>query len=97
MTTTPSTAVSLPDHDGLSIIELFPQDEDRSLQTMRLPAQITVGAGLFECAHLGPDREQHHRRGRLTTGGAEPPRTRRRWAKVSSWPGTARRLRGRRS
>lgn len=37
--------------DALSIIELFPQDEDWSLQTMRLLAQVAVGgADLFECA-----------------------------------------------
>ncbi|MGJ3508163.1 alpha/beta hydrolase family protein [Enemella sp. A6] len=37
--------------DGLAIIELFPQDEDWSLQTMRLLAQVAVGgADLFECA-----------------------------------------------
>lgn len=36
--------------DALSIIELFPQDEDWSLQTMRLLAQVAVGgADLFEC------------------------------------------------
>jgi dipeptidyl aminopeptidase/acylaminoacyl peptidase len=37
--------------DSLSLIELFPQDEDWSLQTMRLLAQVAVGgADLFECA-----------------------------------------------
>lgn len=37
--------------DALSLIELFPQDEDWSLQTMRLLAQVSVGgADLFECA-----------------------------------------------
>lgn len=37
--------------DALSIIELFPQDEDWSLQTMRLLSQVAVGgADLFECA-----------------------------------------------
>ena len=37
--------------DALSTIELFPQDEDWSLQTMRLLAQVAVGgADLFECA-----------------------------------------------
>ena len=37
--------------DALSLIELFPQDEDWSLQTMRLLAQVAVGgADLFECA-----------------------------------------------
>lgn len=36
--------------DALSLIELFPQDEDWSLQTMRLLAQVAVGgADLFEC------------------------------------------------
>src|SRR5699024_1949914 len=44
MTETPTT-------NALSLIELFPQDEDWSLQTMRLLAQISVGgADLFECA-----------------------------------------------
>lgn len=37
--------------DALTIIELFPQDEDWSLQTMRLLAQVASGgADLFECA-----------------------------------------------
>ncbi|WP_213571178.1 alpha/beta fold hydrolase [Rhodococcus sp. USK13] len=37
--------------DSLSVIELFPQHEDWSLQTMRLLAQVAVGgADLFECA-----------------------------------------------
>jgi dienelactone hydrolase len=37
--------------DALSLIELFPQDEDWSLQTMRLLAQVAVGgADLFECS-----------------------------------------------
>ncbi|GAA4889579.1 alpha/beta hydrolase family protein [Streptomonospora salina] len=37
--------------DALSIIELFPQHEDWSLQTMRLLAQVAVGGSdLFECA-----------------------------------------------
>jgi dipeptidyl aminopeptidase/acylaminoacyl peptidase len=37
--------------DALSTIELFPQDEDWSIQTMRLLAQVPVGgADLFECA-----------------------------------------------
>lgn len=37
--------------DALTIIELFPQEEDWSLQTMRLLAQVAVGgADLFECA-----------------------------------------------
>jgi len=37
--------------DGLQLIELFPQQEDWSLQTMRLLAQVAVGgADLFECA-----------------------------------------------
>jgi dipeptidyl aminopeptidase/acylaminoacyl peptidase len=37
--------------DALSLIELFPQHEDWSLQTMRLLAQVAVGgADLFECA-----------------------------------------------
>ncbi|MBB4931151.1 dipeptidyl aminopeptidase/acylaminoacyl peptidase [Lipingzhangella halophila] len=37
--------------DPLSIIELFPQHEDWSLQTMRLLAQVAVGGSdLFECA-----------------------------------------------
>ncbi|WP_062214063.1 S9 family peptidase [Streptomyces sp. NBRC 109706] len=42
---------SRPDGDALAIIELFPQDEDWSLQTMRLLAQVAVGGSdLFECA-----------------------------------------------
>lgn len=46
---TETSAVS--NRDSLSIIELFPQDEDWSLQTMRLLAQVAVGgADLFECA-----------------------------------------------
>lgn len=37
--------------DELQLIELFPQNEDWSLQTMRLLAQVAVGgADLFECA-----------------------------------------------
>lgn len=37
--------------DALQLIELFPQDEDWSIQTMRLLAQVAVGgADLFECA-----------------------------------------------
>lgn len=37
--------------DPLSLVELFPQDEDWSLQTMRLLSQVAVGgADLFECA-----------------------------------------------
>ncbi|WP_293783279.1 S9 family peptidase [uncultured Aeromicrobium sp.] len=37
--------------DALSTIELFPQDEDWSIQTMRLLAQVAVGgADLFECS-----------------------------------------------
>lgn len=37
--------------DALSLIELFPQDEDWSLQTMRLLSQVAVGgADLFECS-----------------------------------------------
>jgi dipeptidyl aminopeptidase/acylaminoacyl peptidase len=44
-----SAAVS--NQDALSLISLFPQDEDWSLQTMRLLAQVAVGgADLFECA-----------------------------------------------
>ncbi len=40
-----------PQSDALSIIELFPQHEDWSLQTMRLLAQVAVGGSdLFECA-----------------------------------------------
>ena len=44
--------VSTPTNaDALTVIELFPQDEDWSLQTMRLLAQVAVGgADLFECA-----------------------------------------------
>jgi dienelactone hydrolase len=50
--------------DALSVIELFPQDEDWSLQTMRLLAQVAVGgADLFECARTAA------RIGRTTTDG----------------------------
>lgn len=43
--------VEVANQDALSIIELFPQNEDWSLQTMRLLAQVAVGgADLFECA-----------------------------------------------
>lgn len=39
--------------DALATIELFPQDEDWSIQTMRLLAQVAVGgADLFECARV---------------------------------------------
>lgn len=44
-------APTVSNEDALSIIELFPQDEDWSLQTMRLLAQVAVGGpDLFECA-----------------------------------------------
>ncbi|WP_340539303.1 alpha/beta hydrolase family protein [Nocardioides sp. GXZ039] len=44
-------AATAENRDALSTIELFPQDEDWSLQTMRLLAQVAVGgADLFECA-----------------------------------------------
>lgn len=44
-------APTASNEDALSLIELFPQDEDWSLQTMRLLAQVAVGgADLFECA-----------------------------------------------
>lgn len=44
-------ASTVPNRDALSVIELFPQNEDWSLQTMRLLAQVAVGgADLFECA-----------------------------------------------
>src|ERR687895_31728 len=44
-------AASAGNADALSLIELFPQNEDWSLQTMRLLAQVPVGgADLFECA-----------------------------------------------
>ncbi|WP_409186590.1 alpha/beta hydrolase family protein [Amycolatopsis sp. VS8301801F10] len=50
--------------DALSVIELFPQNEDWSLQTMRLLAQVAVGgADLFECARTAA------RIGRTTTDG----------------------------
>ena len=50
--------------DALSLIELFPQDEDWSLQTMRLLSQVAVGgADLFECARTAA------RIGRKTTDG----------------------------
>jgi dipeptidyl aminopeptidase/acylaminoacyl peptidase len=39
--------------DELTLIELFPQNEDWSLQTMRLLAQVASGgADLFECARV---------------------------------------------
>ncbi|MFK4548106.1 dienelactone hydrolase [Streptomyces tendae] len=58
-----STSVA-ENRDALSIIELFPQDEDWSLQTMRLLAQVAVGgADLFECARTA------NRIGRTTTDG----------------------------
>lgn len=42
---------AVSNRDVLSVIELFPQNEDWSLQTMRLLAQVAVGgADLFECA-----------------------------------------------
>ncbi|OBI75773.1 hypothetical protein A9X01_04480 [Mycobacterium asiaticum] len=48
MTTSGST---VSNQDALSVIELFPQDEDWSIQTMRLLAQVSVGgADLFECS-----------------------------------------------
>lgn len=51
MTSTKDAAGTQSAHDALSIIELFPQNEDWSLQTMRLLAQVAVGgADLFECA-----------------------------------------------
>lgn len=47
--TTSGSAVS--NQDALSLIELFPQDEDWSIQTMRLLAQVSVGGvDLFECS-----------------------------------------------
>ncbi|MGW5694323.1 alpha/beta hydrolase family protein [Streptomyces asiaticus] len=50
--------------DALSTIELFPQDEDWSLQTMRLLAQVAVGGSdLFECARTAA------RIGRTSTDG----------------------------
>jgi dipeptidyl aminopeptidase/acylaminoacyl peptidase len=43
--------MTLTDKPELRLIELFPQNEDWSLQTMRLLAQVAVGgADLFECA-----------------------------------------------
>jgi len=51
MTSTTDASSAQLEHDALSIIELFPQDEDWSLQTMRLLCQVAVGgADLFECA-----------------------------------------------
>lgn len=42
---------AVSNQDALSLISLFPQNEDWSLQTMRLLAQIAVGGvDLFECA-----------------------------------------------
>ena len=46
-----TTDAGVSEHDALSLIELFPQDEDWSIQTMRLLAQVSVGgADLFECS-----------------------------------------------
>jgi dienelactone hydrolase len=50
--------------DELTLIELFPQNEDWSLQTMRLLAQVAVGgADLFECARvaarIGESNDDH--------------------------------------
>ena len=47
--------------NSLSVIELFPQDEDWSLQTMRLLAQVAVGGSTSRVrphsrAHRGLDR-----------------------------------------
>lgn len=59
------TQTAATSKDALSIIELFPQDEDWSLQTMRLLAQVaTGGADLFECARTAA------RIGSETTDGA---------------------------
>ena len=50
--------------DVLTTIDLFPQDEDWSIQTMRLLAQVAVGgADLFECTRTAA------RIGRETTDG----------------------------
>lgn len=46
-----SNSAGAANNDALTLIELFPQDEDWSIQTMRLLAQVAVGgADLFECA-----------------------------------------------
>jgi dipeptidyl aminopeptidase/acylaminoacyl peptidase len=59
--------------DDLQLIELFPQHEDWSLQTMRLLAQVAVGgADLFECARTAArigdttDDDVWHREWRAT-------------------------------
>lgn len=59
--------------DDLQLIELFPQNEDWSLQTMRLLAQVAVGgADLFECARTAArigdstDEDLWHREWRQT-------------------------------
>ena len=55
---------TVKNEDALSLIELFPQDEDWSLQTMRLLSQVAVGGSdLFECARTAA------RIGRETTDG----------------------------
>lgn len=63
------------DHDALSTIELFPQDEDWSIQTMRLLAQVAVGgADLFECARTA---------GRIGTRTTDGGTWQREWARTA--------------
>lgn len=62
--------------DALSLIELFPQDEDWSLQTMRLLAQVAVGgADLFECARTA---------GRIGTESTDEAAWQREWSRTAS-------------
>lgn len=62
--------------DALSLIELFPQDEDWSLQTMRLLGQVAVGgADLFECARTA---------GRIGTTTVDEEVWQREWSRTAS-------------
>lgn len=62
--------------DALSLIELFPQDEDWSLQTMRLLSQVAVGgADLFECARTA---------GRIGTETTDPEVWQREWTRTAT-------------
>jgi dienelactone hydrolase len=62
-------------NDALSLIELFPQDEDWSLQTMRLLSQVSVGgADLFECARTA---------GRIGTETTDPEVWQKEWTRTA--------------
>ncbi|MFD0772970.1 alpha/beta hydrolase family protein [Streptomonospora algeriensis] len=61
--------------DALSVIELFPQHEDWSLQTMRLLAQVAVGGSdLFECARTAA---------RIGTQTTDPQTWQREWSRTA--------------